>query len=277
MQARGDATGAFDLLDQINCDSYKARILVPAYRAQLYLAHAHERPDYLRNARRWAEGRHLSDCGPFWQAKEPLTLVRVQIAERRSASQSSTSLVPDLEPLMKFLKQQIQIANNGGWVERMVELRILQALLWQVQNRLPESVDSLQHALALAEPGGYLRVFLDEGLPMHRLLTKIRAGSDRINEYVGKLLAAGETSVLVPSTLPTHQSLVEPLSARELEVLRLMACGSSNAEIAQELVITLNTTKKHITHIFEKIGVTKRSEAVKRSNELELLTPSQSK
>jgi len=67
---------------------------------------------------------------------------------------------------------------------------------------------------------------------------------------------------------------VEPLSARELEVLRLLVQGSSNAEIAQELVITLNTTKKHVTHIFEKLGVTKRSDAARRARELELVTPS---
>ena len=274
MQARGEFHAALGSLDQIKSDFDKAGILIPAYRARLHLAQSQEHPDSLKNALEWAEGRALSDCTPFWPAIEPLTLIRVLIAQRRSASQTSSTLPPDLGPLMQFLEHQLQSARKNGWVERGIELRMLQALAWQVQNHLPKALVSLQSALELAEPGGYMRLFLDEGLPMRRLLTKIRGNSDRINEYAARLLAAGATLGATPALLPHPQALVEPLSVRELEVLRLLVKGSSNAEIAQELVITLNTTKKHVTHIFEKLGVTKRSEAARRARELELASPS---
>lgn len=274
MQARGEFHAAQACLDQIDRASDKAGILVPAYRVRLQLAYSQENLGSLKNAFEWAEGRVLSDLTPFWPAVEPLTLIRVLIAQRRSAAQSSSTATPDLGSLMRFLEHQLAVAEKSAWVEQTIELRMLQALAWQVQNHLPKALVSLQNALELAEPGGYMRLFLDEGLPMRRLLTKIRAGSDRINEYAGRLLAAGATLGATPALVPHPQALVEPLSARELEVLRLLVQGSSNAEIAQELVITLNTTKKHVTHIFEKLGVTKRSDAARRARELELVTPS---
>jgi LuxR family maltose regulon positive regulatory protein len=195
----------------------------------------------------------------------------VLIAQRRAASQLLAASLPDLDPLLQFLERQLQTAAASGWVERMIELLTLQALAWQAQNNIAEALGSLQRALALAQPGGYVRLFVDEGQPMRRLLARLKHQGGRMTEYIGRLLAAGgETEAFQPSTF-TPQPLVEPLSARELEVLRLLAAGDSNAEIAQKLVITLNTTKKHITHIFEKLAVTNRAEAVARAQELGLV------
>ncbi len=153
----------------------------------------------------------------------------------------------------------------------MIELRILQALAWQAQNRVPQALQSIQQALALAEPAGYIRMFLDEGLPMRKLLNKVKTDDWRVNEYALKLLAAGGWNDIVPVPGSAHKGMVEPLSRRELEVLRLLAEGATNADISRKLVITLNTTKKHLTHIFEKLAVPDRYEAVRRANELELL------
>ncbi|MGA2489328.1 MAG: LuxR C-terminal-related transcriptional regulator, partial [Anaerolineales bacterium] len=272
--AEGDVQSALDLLDQIDLVSEKAKILVPAWRARIHIAQSNQHPEALNKALQWAEGKVLRECDPFWPAIEPLTLARVLIAQCRSASHSATAHPPDLNPLLQFLDLQIQTAEKGNWVERMIELRVLQALTWHVQKHLPEALDSLHNALDLAEPGGYMRLFLDEGLPIRRLLSKIKVDNNRINRYIGKLLvAAGETGP-VSRLIPDQQPLIEPLSMRELEVLRLLVLGSSNAEIAQELVITLNTTKKHVTHIFEKLGATNRAEAAQRAMDLGLIPPS---
>jgi LuxR family maltose regulon positive regulatory protein len=112
---------------------------------------------------------------------------------------------------------------------------------------------------------------------MAALLRRMKEGSrtkkgSRMSEYLDRLLAAFKREESREATLHSSavilQPLVEPLSARELEVMRLLASGATNAEIAHELVITLNTTKKHITHIFEKLGATNRADAVARAREL---------
>ncbi len=171
---------------------------------------------------------------------------------------------------MQFLQDQLASADKQERVEWSIELRILQALAWQALNRLPEALESLSQALELAEPRGYLRIFIDEGLPMRRLLIKIKGQSRRIRGYVEKLLQAGGWGETSQSAGTLQGSLVEPLSPRELDVLRLLVEGSSNAEIARRLFITLNTTKKHVTHIFEKLAVSDRAGAVRRARELGL-------
>jgi LuxR family maltose regulon positive regulatory protein len=180
---------------------------------------------------------------------------------------SSIASLPDLEPLLQFLERQLQVAETAGRVERSIELLVLQALARQAEQDVSGALTSLEQALALAEPGGYVRLFVNEGEPMRGLLQRIKAGGDRMNKYTNQLLATwSEADNLHPSTLSQHP-LIEPLSPRELDVLRLLAVGASNAEIAQQLVITVNTTKKHITHIFEKLAVTNRAEAVARARE----------
>jgi LuxR family transcriptional regulator, maltose regulon positive regulatory protein len=132
----------------------------------------------------------------------------------------------------------------------------------------------------LARPEGYVRVFADEGAPMAALLGKLvaarrsgRGADDRIpREYVDRLRRAFErtSSCAGPSTA-MHAGLVEPLSRRELEVLHLLVVGKRNQEIADELVVALNTVKKHIHHIFDKLGASNRTEATARARELGLL------
>ena len=153
---------------------------------------------------------------------------------------------------------------------------ILQALVLWVQGEGDQALAALERALCLAEPEGYLRIFIDEGAPMGVLLRQAAARGIRL-DYVNKLLAALESETAdklrmarrVPRLAPS--SLVEPLSERELEVLRLLTTHLSSTEIAQELVISVSTVRSHIKNIYGKLDVHARADAVRRAKELELL------
>jgi LuxR family maltose regulon positive regulatory protein len=127
---------------------------------------------------------------------------------------------------------------------------------------------SLEHALRLAEPEGYVRLFADLGLPMGRLLQEARSRAV-MSDYVEKLLTAfrNETAISLAST----NMLPEPLTEREIEVLRLLAAGLTNREIAEQLVVSPETVKKHIANIYGKLGTRSRTETVARARQLDLL------
>jgi LuxR family transcriptional regulator, maltose regulon positive regulatory protein len=128
-------------------------------------------------------------------------------------------------------------------------------------------------ALAIAEPAGFIRLFVDEGRPMAHLLSEAEA-LGMMPDYLGKLLAACEAEEQKSedtSSRPPAQSLLEPLSQREVEVLRLMAQGLSNQEMSERLFLALDTVKGHNRKIFGKLQVQRRTEAVARARELGLL------
>jgi LuxR family maltose regulon positive regulatory protein len=168
---------------------------------------------------------------------------------------------------------------------------VVQAVVLHAGREKDRALQVLGDALALAEPGGFIRLFLDEGEPMRSLMLDYRrlAGQqsrDRVLQqgaygyrfaYVDKLLSAFETPVAIAPSKPppgagvTASEIVEPLSQRELEVLQLIAQGLSNGEISQRLFLALNTVKGHNRIIFDKLQVQNRTEAVARARELGLL------
>jgi LuxR family maltose regulon positive regulatory protein len=169
----------------------------------------------------------------------------------------------------------------------VIEVQALRALALQAQGNVAQAMAALEHALSLAEPGGYVRMFVDEGPPMARLLYEA-AARGIAPEYAGRLLAAFDLEtkderrktklsplsfVLGPSSpaLGEDERLVEPLSERELEVLRLVAEGLSNREIAARLLISLSTVKGHTANIYGKLCVHSRIQAVARARDLGLL------
>lgn len=161
-----------------------------------------------------------------------------------------------------------------GWQDEQLKAMVLQAVALQIQGKQEQAVQVLCDALVQAAPGGFIRIFVDEGKPMVQLLSQARA-LGKMRDYIGKLLAAcnseeqkSETS-LYP-TLPT-QPLIEPLSRREREVLQLLAQGLSNQEISERLVLSLETVKGHNKKIFGKLQVQRRTEAVARARQLGLL------
>ena len=150
---------------------------------------------------------------------------------------------------------------------------VLQAIALQALDEQDGAVQLLLDALALAEPSGFIRLFIDEGLPMAQLLSKA-AANGRMPDYIGKLLAVCEAEGLMsetPSSAPPVQPLIEPLSQRELEILRLIAQGLSNQEISERLFLALDTVKGHNRKIFGKLQAERRTEAVARAHELDLL------
>jgi len=172
--------------------------------------------------------------------------------------------------VLELYRQQVEAKD---WQDVRLRVIVLQAVAHYANGNKIMAVELIGEALALAEPGGFIRLFVDEGIPMSELLSAA-AAQGIWPDYVNKLLAAFEmkTRDKQPTALaPSHPSLVEPLSPRELEVLGLIAQGLSNHEICQRLFLALDTVKGHNRKIFEKLQVQRRTEAIARARELGLL------
>ena len=178
--------------------------------------------------------------------------------------------------VLRPLRQQMEAQ---GLADERFKAMILQAVALRANGEKDKAVQLLGEALALAEPGGFIRIFVDEGAPMAHLLSEA-AAEGIMPDYVARLLAAfedltkdeGPTTQLASSvTRNGRSSLVEPLSPRELEILRLITQGLSNREIGERLFLALDTVKGHNRHIFDKLQVQRRTEAITRARELGLL------
>lgn len=180
---------------------------------------------------------------------------------------------------LRLLAQLLALAEEGGRVGTIIAVSVLEALILQAQSNVDRALTALQRALARAEPEGYVRLFVDEGESMATLLRQAASRGIHV-DYVVKLLAAlpePESKLgTVPIEKPTPgahkvRKLVEPLSERELEVLRLVAAGLSNRQIADRLVLAIGTVKKHTNNIYGKLGVRNRAQAIIRAQDLDLL------
>jgi LuxR family transcriptional regulator, maltose regulon positive regulatory protein len=194
----------------------------------------------------------------------PISQARVNLAR----GDPSTALAV-LEPLRRQ-------ADAQGWADERFKVRVLQAVAHHAHGENNKAVHLLGDALALAEPGGFIRTFVDEGVSMARLLSEA-AAHGVMPDYAARLLVVLEAEAqmsedrsYLPSA-PTAQSLTEPLSQRELEVLQLIAQGLSNREISERLFLALITVKGHNRNIFRKLRVRRRTEAVARAREFGLL------
>jgi LuxR family maltose regulon positive regulatory protein len=173
---------------------------------------------------------------------------------------------------LAVLKPWRQQAESTGWENERLKTMVLQAVAHRANGEIDKARQMLGDVLALSEPEGFIRTFVDEGSPMVSLLSEAAAQGIMPN-YVDKLLAAFEAEKqksVQPSVL-NSQSLIEPLSQRELEVLRLIAQGLSNDEIGKRLYLALDTVKGHNRRIYDKLQVQRRTEAVARARELGLL------
>jgi LuxR family maltose regulon positive regulatory protein len=191
----------------------------------------------------------------------PISQARIHLTEG-----DTSKALAALEPLRRQ-------AEAKGWEDERLKVIVLQAIVLHAHGEKDEAAQLLGEALALAEPGGFIRIFVDEGLPMAQLLSEAAAQGMR-SDYMGKLLAifeAEEQKNENKSYLPPGQPLIDPLSQRELEVLKLIAQGLSNREISERLFIALITVKGHNQRIFGKLQVQRRTEAVARARELGLL------
>jgi LuxR family maltose regulon positive regulatory protein len=150
----------------------------------------------------------------------------------------------------------------------VIEILVVQALARRASNDVPGALASLERAVALAEPEGYVRIIADEGLTMATLL-RLAAQRRDASSYLRRLLAA---TVTPAAATPADQPLIEPLSERELDVLRLLESELDGPDIARELSVSLATVRTHTRNIYAKLGVNNRRSAVRRAAELGLLT-----
>jgi LuxR family maltose regulon positive regulatory protein len=230
--------------------------------------------DRLDELNQWAEASGLTADGElsYHYDLHHLNLARVLLARSRHAS-TPTEAHACLRQALSLLARLLAAAEKAGWVHETIKIMVLQALVFAESNEKGKAVLSLGDSLRLAQPGGFIRLFVDEGPSMARLLS-YAAAHGIMPEYIGKLLAAFESEGRKSqdrSDLPSAQHLIEPLSQRELEVLQLMSQGLSNREICERLFLALDTVKGHNTRIYCKLQVQRRTEAVARARELGLL------
>jgi len=262
LQAMGDPVGALAAFEEARqvangISDYYADYMA-AHEARLLLAQGN-----LPAASLWAaswEGRVPSDEKlAFWREHEFFVLVRVLIAQGRQQTGSS------LDEALKWLSWLLQEAEKTGAWKRALLALVLQAMALQAQGKDKEALTALARALALGEPEGYVRTFIDEGPQMGQLLRGAVVQGITV-DYAGRLLAALEGEATTAAT-----PLVEPLSPRETEVLRLLTTHLSHAEMAVELVVSVHTVRSHVKSIYSKLDAHSRIEAVDRARELGLL------
>ncbi|NMR20970.1 LuxR C-terminal-related transcriptional regulator [Cellulomonas fimi] len=276
--AEGDALGALPLLDEAERlyagDMFPEVQPVAAWRARAWVAAGR-----LDAAVAWVRDRGLTvdDDLVYLRELEHVTLARVLLAQHAAGdaepagSRGGPAAESPLNAAVRLLERLLRSAEEGDRVGTVLEVLVLQALAHQAQDDGAAALGSLGRALALAQPEGYVRVFADEGPPMAALLrAAVRAGV--APEYTRRVLGATTqaSDVVGPAAQP---GLVEPLSARELEVLRLLATDLDGPDIARRLVVSLNTVRTHTKNIYAKLGVNSRRAAVRRSHELGLVPP----
>ena len=198
---------------------------------------------------------------------EHVYLARVFIAEYKSDRADHTS-----QEARGLLERLLKAAEGGERTGSVIEILALQGLAHQALGNISSALVPLERALTLAEPEGYVRIFVDEGAPMRNLLREA-AARGVASSYTRRLLSAFDKAgqpVSAPVTAAAP-GLAEPPTAREVEIMRLIAAGLRNQEIADQLFISLSTVKRHIANAYGKLGVNHRTEAVARANELNLL------
>jgi ATP/maltotriose-dependent transcriptional regulator MalT len=271
--AHGDAAGALEAMGEAGQAGLSPQVItllnpVPSQRAQLLLAQGD-----VSAAAQWATAAGLSpdDEPDYPQEPEYLVLARVLLAEGRPRR------------ALALLEHLLQAALTQERIDSIIEIQALRALALAASGDQAAGVAALAEALTLGCPQGYVRVFADEGAPMRALLGRLIA-AQRAEQSPGRRVPPGCLARIVQAfdaepaapgsgmrATPAVPGLVEQLTSRELEVLGMLAAGTPNRVIAEELFVTLFTVKKHVSHILGKLGAANRTEAVARARELGLI------
>jgi LuxR family maltose regulon positive regulatory protein len=268
-QAQGDLDSALQLLEEaerVYDGNFSPNVRPVATRkVRVWLEQGR-----LGEALNWAReyGLSLENELSYLHEYDHITLARVLLA-----CYLNNHADVQIAEIAELLERLLKAAEDGRRMGSEIEILILQALVYYTQGKISTALLPLQHSLELAEPQGYIRIFLDEGKSMMGLLRE--ASTHKITpDYTDKLLAAFQVeqqkSKDKPDITPV-QPLIEPLSQRELDVLRLIAEGLSNQEICERLFLALDTVKGHNRRIFDKLQVQRRTEAIARARELGLI------
>jgi LuxR family maltose regulon positive regulatory protein len=267
-RARGEWTAAQQRIDQFD---QAARHMPPS----AFPLH----PVIDEQVQLWlAQGQVRKAIGCFCVATEACAHIPAQLRLVHQLVRARLDVVQNRSAdALLLLDPILQTAQSAGMVRLVLQALSLRALALYADGRPDRAIDTLGRALEMADPGGYVRTFVDEGRGMLPLLHSFRrrCQNDRLREYADRLIASfgpAPTSELV-ETLPLseNRSLIEPLSERELQVLRLLAEGKSNREIGDALFIAVGTVKKHLSNIFGKIGVQNRTQCAAQARELGLV------
>jgi LuxR family transcriptional regulator, maltose regulon positive regulatory protein len=261
--AEGDLDAALELLDEadrVYNGDYNPNVRpVPAVRARLRL-----RRGELSHVEAWAREQQLSsdDDLSYLREYEHLTLARLLLARHRGRS---TGALQEALSLLERLRTAAEAGERGASV---LEVQLLQALAHSARGDAPAALGVLERAVTLAQPEGYVRLFADEGPSMAALLKALTKQS-AVPGYVRRLLAATTRTEHHDPNRPA--ALVEPLSDRELDVLRLLGTDLDGPDIARALSVSLNTVRTHTKNIYAKLGVSSRRAAVRQAHDLSLL------
>jgi LuxR family maltose regulon positive regulatory protein len=271
-QAQGDAAAALEAMGEAGQVELSPQVItllnpVPSLRARLLLAQGD-----VHAVTQWTTAAGLSPEDEPDYPREPayLVLARVLLAQN------------DPGPALTLLQRLLDVAVSQGRVGSIIEIQALRALALAACGDHASALGALTEALTLARRRGYVRVLADEGTPMHALLARLSAARPD-QQYAARhidpgyltalLHACGQADAVSPPrrAAATPPGLAEPLTDRELEVLRLIAEGKSNQRIAHDLVVALDTVKKHVTHVLAKLGAANRTEAAARARQLGLI------
>ena len=268
-EALGDLDGALDLLDEAerlyirgtNADLRPAAAL----KTQVWVAQGR-----LAEALGWVRERGLSvdDDLSYLREFEHVTLARVLIGQYKSDREDRS-----IHEAVGLLERLLQAAEEGERTGSVIEILVLNVLAHEALGDTPAALVPLERALTLAEPEGYVRIFVDKGEATRNLL-RHAAARGIASSYTQRLLSAFDKPTQPVPTASGHPGapdLAEPLTEREAEILRLISVGMTNQEIADHLFISLSTVKRHIANAYGKLGVSHRTAAVARANELNLL------
>ena len=272
-ESQGDLAGALSLLDEaerVYLGDFLPNVRpVPALRGRVLAAQGN-----VGEALRWAREQDLSvdDTLTYIREFEHITLARVLLAQGTTDGDKNS-----LNGATRLLQRLLAAADAGGRTGNVIEILVLQGLTHHAGGDARGALAPLERALTLAEPEGYLQVFVGAGPPMTSLLkavTRQRAGWD----YPLRLLAGcaddGDTAAATtPGDQPRRSpGLIDPLSERELDVLRLLATDLDGPDIARRLFVSVNTMRTHTKGIYAKLGVNNRQAAIRRAEELNLLS-----
>ena len=265
-EAEGNFDEALDLLSEAERLYVQSPVPLvrptPALKAQIWI-----KQGKLTEASHWAREQGLSADSDlsYLREFEHMTFIRLLIAEYKRSQADHP-----IQGAMALLARLFQAAEDGNRMGSVLEILLLQALAYQAQGNISLACEPLKRALTMAEPEGYVHLFVNEGVVMAQLLSSI-TDQKFMPTYINKLLTSFGNDEQTITEKPAPQPLVDPLSDRELEILTGISAGLKNKEIAAQLFVSINTVHYHTKNIYGKLGVNNRTKAVAKAKALNLL------